>query len=165
MTRTLSPAHGRERYTGEDRTQHSSKFQMAQISVEIPDHILQALNRQGKTPTEFFQDSLSDLTRAEATESNLSQQFQSLAVQWRQETRHLSLMSDIVLNTAYQRIIGMGAPVVPFLLQELKQQPDHWFWALRSITGENPVQPCDRGRLPQMAEAWLDWGRSHGYEC
>jgi hypothetical protein len=25
------------------------------------------------------------------------------------------------------------------ILQDLKQQPDHWSWALRSITGENPV--------------------------
>jgi hypothetical protein len=25
------------------------------------------------------------------------------------------------------------------ILQDLEQQPDHWFWVLRSITGENPV--------------------------
>lgn len=138
---------------------------MAQISVEIPDDILQALTRQGKTPTEFLQERLKELTGVESAETSLAQQFQFLADQWRRETRHHSLMSDIVLNTAYQRIIGMGAPAIPLLLQELKQKPDHWFWALRSITGENPVPPSDRGRLTQMTAAWLKWGQEHGYEC
>ena len=95
----------------------------------------------------------------------LDQKFANLAAQWRQETRHLSLMSDIVINMAYQKIIGMGTPVVELILQDLKRQPDHWFWALRSITGENPVEPNDRGRVGQMAEAWLEWGRQNGYQC
>ena len=63
----------------------------------------------------------------------LDQKFANLAAQWRQETRHLSLISDIVMNMAYQKIIGMGTPVVELILQDLKRQPDHWFWALRSI--------------------------------
>jgi hypothetical protein len=91
--------------------------------------------------------------------------FERLAAQWRRETRHLSLMSDIVLNTAYQQIIGMGQPAIALILQDLKQQPDHWFWALRSITGENPIQPEERGRVAKMAQAWLEWGRQHGYQC
>ena len=74
-------------------------------------------------------------------------------------------MSDIVINTAYQKIIGMGTPVVGLILQDLKRQPDHWFWALRSITGENPVEPSNRGRVGEMATAWLEWGRQNGYQC
>lgn len=138
---------------------------MAQINIEIPDNLLEILTLQGKTPSQFVQERLQELSEMDSGQVDRAQQFQTLAHQWRQDTRHLSLMSDIVLNPAYQRIIGMGTPVVPLLLHELKQQPDHWFWALRAITGENPVQPCDRGRLPQMAEAWLEWGRAHGYEC
>ena len=74
-------------------------------------------------------------------------------------------MSDIVLNPAYQQIVGMGTPAIPLLLQDLKEQPDHWFWALRSITGENPISPADRGRLPKMTEAWLQRGNDNGYQC
>jgi hypothetical protein len=66
---------------------------------------------------------------------------------------------------------GVGLPIA-LILQDLNQQPDHWFWVLRSrsvaktesITGENPIQPGDRGRLPLMAEAWLVWGRANGYQ-
>lgn len=75
------------------------------------------------------------------------------------------MMNDIVLNRSYQQIIGMGKPAIALILQDLKKEPDHWFWALRSITGENPIQPDDRGRLQKMAEAWLEWGRQHGYQC
>jgi hypothetical protein len=138
---------------------------MAQISLEIPDELLEQLAEGGRSPAEVLQERLVAFPVALGSASGLSQRFQVLADQWRRETRHLSLMSDIVLNTAYQQIIGMGRPAIALILQDLNQQPDHWFWALRSITGENPVQVDDRGRLPQMAEAWLVWGRANGYQC
>ena len=137
---------------------------MAQISLEIPDELLQQLTQSGRTPAEILQEQLLNLA-GDFGASPLSQQFEQLAAQWRQETGHLSLMNDIVLNRAYQQIIGMGKPAIVLILQDLKKQPDHWFWALRSITGENPIQPDDRGRLSQMTEAWLEWGRQHGYQC
>jgi hypothetical protein len=138
---------------------------MAQISLEIPDELLQQIAQGGRMPAEVLQERLVELSGNWDAMPGLSQRFESLAAQWRRETRHLSLISDIVLNTAYQQIIGMGKPAIALILQDLKQQPDHWFWALRSITGENPIQPEDRGRLPEMAEAWLEWGRQHGYQC
>jgi hypothetical protein len=98
-------------------------------------------------------------------QAELKEIFIKLAHQWRSETKHMSLMSDIILHTAYQQIIGMGADAVPFILEELSKEPEHWFWALRSITGVNPIKPEDRGRLKKMAEAWLDWGKQHGYKC
>ncbi len=138
---------------------------MAQISIDIPDDLLQKLTNEGEDPTAFIRERLLSVAVSRTTEPLFSRRFQTLAAQWKQETRHLSLTSDIVLNTAYQQIVGMGMPAVPLLLRELQEQPDHWFWALRSITGENPITPDDRGRLPKMAEAWLQWGRNHGYQC
>jgi hypothetical protein len=97
------------------------------------------------------------------TEAAIATRFQTLATQWKAETKHLSLMNEIVLHPAYQQIIGMGAAVVPHILQALATNPDHWFWALRSITGTNPVSPDDRGRVQRMAAAWLAWGKENGY--
>jgi hypothetical protein len=68
-------------------------------------------------------------------------------------------------HPAYQEIIGMGPEVVPLLLADLARQPDHWFTALKAITGANPVDPADCGRIEKMAEAWLQWGRQNGYQC
>ena len=137
---------------------------MARISLDLPDELLQTAAQSGKTPAEFFRAQLLERSNAPDAAAARAQKFQTLADQWRRETRHLSLMSDIVLNPAYQQIIGMGAPAMPLILQALKQKPEHWFWALRSITGENPIPPADRGRLSQMAAAWLQWGQVHGYQ-
>jgi hypothetical protein len=95
--------------------------------------------------------------------SSLEQTFTQLAAQWRRETGMLSVMSKIIIHPAYQRIIGMGQPVIPLILKDLEQEPDHWFWALQSITGENPVPNDQSGNLAQMAQAWIEWGKARGY--
>lgn len=67
------------------------------------------------------------------------------------------------MHPAYQRIIGLGPAVIPLILADLARQPDHWFWALKALTGEDPVSPGDRGKMAAMSEAWLRWGRANGY--
>ena len=74
-----------------------------------------------------------------------------------------SFVTDMVLHPAYQQIIGLGPRAVPLLLCELAREPDHWFWALKAITGEDPVPPCSRGKLGEMTRAWLAWGKTQGY--
>jgi hypothetical protein len=68
-------------------------------------------------------------------------------------------------HPAYQEIIQMGPAVVPLILADLARQPDHWFSALKAITGANPsINPADRGRIDKLAEAWLRWGKENGYQ-
>ncbi len=74
-----------------------------------------------------------------------------------------SSTTDMILHPAYQRIIGMGPAVLPLLLRDLEAGPIDWFWALESITEENPVHPDDLGNIQAMAKAWIEWGRSKGY--
>lgn len=93
---------------------------------------------------------------------NDSEKFHSLAEAWRQDVRFTSSLTEMILHPMYQRIIGMGLAAVPFLLRELEQKPDHWFWALTAITGADPVPAEDRGKLRKMAEAWLRWGKEQG---
>ncbi len=94
---------------------------------------------------------------------NLETLFNTLAQQWRTETRFISSTDQMVLHPAYQQIIGLGEAVIPLLLRELEQKPDHWFWALKSVSREDPVPPESRGRIQEMIAAWLNWGRSKGY--
>jgi hypothetical protein len=94
----------------------------------------------------------------------LEAEFNRLAEEWRTETRMLSLVTHKSMHPTYQRIIGMGKPVIPLILQDIQQKPDHWFWALRAITGENPVKPEQVGRMKLMAQAWIQWAKEHGYE-
>jgi hypothetical protein len=94
---------------------------------------------------------------------SLERQFSALAEEWRRETAPLSSVTDIVLHPAYQRIIGMGQAALPFILTELARQPDHWFWALRAITAEDPVPDEDAGNLGRMRDAWVRLGRERGW--
>ncbi len=89
--------------------------------------------------------------------------FEMLKASWETETAVLSSITEIAMHPAYQQIIGMGPIAIPSILKELKKKPGHWFWALRAITGEDPVPPEQSGRMRQMAEAWLNWGKEQGY--
>lgn len=90
-------------------------------------------------------------------------EFQSLVRQWRSERGAMSLHSQMAVLPSYQGILGMGPDIVPFILAELESEgnaPDHiWFWALAAITHENPVPSKSRGKLLEMAKAWLEWGK------
>lgn len=89
--------------------------------------------------------------------------FSILKTGWEANTALLSSITEIALHPDYQQIIGMGTVVIPLILAELKRKPAHWFWALKAITGEDPVLPEQRGRMNEMRKAWLRWGRKHGY--
>ena len=94
--------------------------------------------------------------------ADVAARFLELAKQWRAETAPLSSLTDISMHPCYQQIIGLGPQAVPLLLMELEKEPEHWFWALKAITGIDPVHPEDRGRIERMTEAWLAWGKEEG---
>ena len=96
--------------------------------------------------------------------SVLAVRFENLKGVWEHETAHLSSVTDMAMHQSYQQIIGMGPSAIPMILAELKKKSGHWFWALKAITGEDPVLPKQRGRIKEMTEAWLSWGRKQGYK-
>lgn len=97
------------------------------------------------------------------TLKNVVRKFDKLVAVWEKDTLLFSSTKSIVNHPAYQEIISMGELVIPLILARLRQQPDHWFHALKTISGEDPVNPEDRGNLPKMAKAWLTWGSKHDY--
>jgi len=90
------------------------------------------------------------------------EEFLRLAKKWKDATVFSSSVLEMATHPAYQQIIGMGACAVPFILDELARRPDHWFWALKAITAEDPVLEEDRGDLVKMAQAWLRWAEEKG---
>jgi hypothetical protein len=94
---------------------------------------------------------------------DLVRQFNELARQWKQATAFSSSLTEMKEHPAYLQIIGLGKTAVPLILDELRRAPDFWFAALKTLTGEDPVKPADRGQVRRMAQAWLEWGQTHGY--
>jgi hypothetical protein len=91
--------------------------------------------------------------------TDLRGRFQRLAAEWKEQSRYLSNTAQMAMLKPYQRIIGMGLPAVPFILEELRREPNQWFWALEAITEENPVPPDAAGNVRQMAQAGSSGGR------
>lgn len=96
-------------------------------------------------------------------ETDCAIRFQELKSRWEADTAILSSVTEIAMNPAYQQIIGMGRSAIPLILAEMEERPGHWFWALKSITSEDPVLPEQRGRIKEMTKAWLNWGHEQGY--
>ena len=91
-------------------------------------------------------------------------EFKHLADAWEQERPRGVDIAEMVKHPSYQRIIEMGEPAVGWLLERLAEKPSHWFTALNRITHANPVPQESQGKLKEMTEAWLSWGKLNGYE-
>ena len=89
--------------------------------------------------------------------------FKRLADQWEEDTVYLSNPTQIARHPAHQEIVAMGIAAVPLILSRLKDQGGHWFSTLRTITAADPVPLEDRGDVPAMTAAWLEWGKRNGY--
>jgi hypothetical protein len=91
-----------------------------------------------------------------------AERFHRLAAEWKQQSGYLSDSRKMAMLRPYQAIIGMGLPVLPLILEELRRESDHWYWALEAITGENPAPADADGDMRRIREAWLEWGRQQG---
>ncbi len=105
--------------------------------------------------------------RVESAESesdaDLAKRFAKLAATWKEETRFESRAGKMAEHPAYREIVAMGKMAVPLILADLEKEADHWFMALREITGASPVPKEDRGCMDKKAAAWIAWGREKGY--
>lgn len=98
-----------------------------------------------------------------------TKQFPILAAKWRQERNPLSSFSyENFFCPSYVKILGLGPLAVPLILRELEQslsagtEPEDWFEVLWTLTDEMPVPKEARGKIWEMASAWVRWGKSRG---
>lgn len=108
-------------------------------------------------------DDLRDSVAVTYRQAIIAETCHGLAKEWREATRFQSSLTHITEHPTYRAIVQLGEEVVPVLLRELQRRPEPWFAALREITGADPVRPEQRGDMRAMAEAWLGWGRAHGF--
>lgn len=89
--------------------------------------------------------------------------FRQLATRWKADSQFMSSATEMSMLQPYQEIIEMGEAALPLIFSDLEEEPNHWFWALQAITGEDPISSEHTGDVDAMAEDWLIWGREHGY--
>jgi hypothetical protein len=133
------------------------------IELHLSDEIEKKLQRlaaaQGYADPAAYVHDLVKNTVERAAGVDIGQEFAELAARWRRERGATSLARRMAEHPAYRRIVAMGEQAVPLILAELEREPDHWFFALHEITGASPVPAHSRGKLQEMAKAWIDWGR------
>lgn len=95
---------------------------------------------------------------------DVADEFYYLARSWKRERDRFAFSAqEMAEHQAYTAIIGMGECAIPYILNELRKEPDHWFLALSEIAGVDPVPVSDRGRIRAISEAWINWGKENGY--
>jgi hypothetical protein len=88
--------------------------------------------------------------------------FEILAEWWRQDTITLSSPSRKIAHPAYQRIIALGEPMIPYILEELRDKGGAWFAALEQITQIPLIEGEARYDFNRARSAWLEWGKREG---
>lgn len=96
------------------------------------------------------------------TGGRLASEFKRHEKKWKKDTKYFSSPGDKYLHPSYARIIGLGHPAVSLILKSMQRQPADWFYALRAITGANPVTQSMAGDVNKMSEAWIKWGERQG---
>lgn len=100
---------------------------------------------------------------ARNTSGTVRAKFARHADAWHDETDGVSAGSRITSSAHYLAIIALGKPVIPLILHDLESRGGFWYPALQALTGEWPIDPAANGRPRLMKDAWLEWGREHGY--
>jgi len=89
--------------------------------------------------------------------------FNRLAAKVKEDTKYDSGFQGILDHPAHKEIVEAGESVIKYILQDLQDDPWHWFMALHLITGEFVIKDEHRGMVQAMTDDWLDWGRENGY--
>lgn len=117
---------------------------------------------------EVFAAVLAEYSSSEEVQNRLTQQadslraeFSVLADEWLAATKHSSLVSQKLSHPSHLRIVGMGKPAIPLLLEALRDKPSHWFAALTATTGEDITKQS--ANPSEARNVWLAWGRENGY--
>jgi len=92
----------------------------------------------------------------------LEEQFRALVTAWQAAAPPWLDPAARIAHPTFRAIVALGKPAIPLLLKQLEIDRDFWFYALREITGENPVRWWKRGNVDAMSRAWIAWGRKRG---
>ena len=88
--------------------------------------------------------------------------FRHLFDVWDKDTFIFSFPYQIFNHWAYEELVSLGEPAVPYMLGELQRGYPNIVRALRAISGESLVQGLGLTTEAVM-ERWLAWGVEKGY--
>lgn len=94
---------------------------------------------------------------------SLKEHFEILKNLWLEETKMSSNVYMTLKHPAHLSILNLGIEIIPFLLEDLQEHNNHWFYTLSIITGENPIMPESLGDIEKISDDWIEWGKSKNF--
>jgi hypothetical protein len=91
----------------------------------------------------------------------LEWEFKKLVKQWKEDTFFLSSLTKQFNHPAYLRIMAMGKEGLPFVLREIQNSQDNWFYALKFMAGEDAAAGIKN--FEEAKAAWVGWGYKNNY--
>lgn len=95
-------------------------------------------------------------------------EFIELKTKWREDTIFHSNPVTIYDHPCYARIVAGGKDVVPFILEDLRDNgPEYWWDTLYQLTGidlvvSTPVANGWRGiNVEETCNKWVEWGKEN----
>jgi hypothetical protein len=90
--------------------------------------------------------------------------FAAFVADWISETSIFSSISSMKRHPLFARLVDLGPDAAKLVFERMKKGDIrlHWFPLLQEITKEDPVPVHSRGRLHEMADAWITRGRELG---
>jgi len=98
-------------------------------------------------------------------DDDLKNKFFAYYNEWLKDKGLSSSLTEKWMHPSYQKIIGLGKQVLPYIFKDLQRKPSIiWFWALSSITGENPFSNhSNQVSVKEATKIWLKWAEKEGY--
>lgn len=130
-------------------------LELFQNSSHSVTHEAEVVESNKRTSYEYFISTSSYLR--DVYQKSLCEYFDSLKFLWLEETKFSSNVFLTTNHPAHLAIIQMGERALPFLIDDLKNNNNHWFIALNTITGVNPIQSGHAGDVEAMRNDWIQW--------
>jgi hypothetical protein len=90
------------------------------------------------------------------------QRFNELSAKWKKATWHFSLERQQVSHRTFHKILVMGDPAIPFILEDIQKEPiQGWFYALELLSDED--HQTGELSLDDLIKYWVKWGKEKGY--
>lgn len=68
--------------------------------------------------------------------NNINTKFRNHLVNWKNETKFLSDPNKIIGNKNFQSIISMDQEVIPYIIDDIENNPSTLVWAINLILGK-----------------------------
>ena len=118
----------------------------------------QTLAVSGAVPTQ----EPAGLLEPSSTLAGLDETFADLLASWKSDTQFSSVLEEKIAHPAFLRIVSLGMPAFPLVLEEARRGSLAWFRALDAIAGANPAEQIDD--VDAALAVWERWwvGRASG---